>query len=231
MAERPVFIPRFDSSRLVEERYFPFSWSPGLAPVQKKKNVDALHAAAKSMGVSPVLEVSSKSDEELGRRLSAFNLKVEICDGRLVPLECAFQGSKVFKGGGPFSDIFGMHPRDAKRDSRLIDSGELVGFLFEGRKFPLIPKTAFYDWIYIRSIYPHRKWLERISRYKGFSDIEFNPHKSINCQARSCATFVALQSRGLLEECVGSPEFFIKVLMPDSLEQPHSDNLRQQSLI
>lgn len=231
MAKRPVFIPRNDGGRLVEEKTFSFSWNPGLAPTQKKKNITALHEAAAEKGYQPLLEVSSKSDEEIGRRLSAFNLKVEIDENCFLPLECVFQGSKVFAHGGPFNDIFNMNPRDAKRDPRMLSSGELTGFLFEGQEFPLIPKTGFYDWIYIRSLYPHRDWLQRLSRYRGFTDIEFNPDKSINCQARSCATFVALQERGILAQCVESVDFFLQVLTPDSLEQPHSDNLRQGSLI
>jgi len=231
MAERPIFLPRYDANRLVEEKTFSFEWNAGLAPIQKKKNVAALHASAASGGYSPLLEVSSKSEEELGRRLSAFSLAVEIDGNCFVPLECAFQGSKVFEKGGPFNDIFSMDPRDAKRDSRLISSGDLIGFSFEGQDFPLIPKTAFYDWMYVRALYPHREWLERLSRYRGFTDIEFNPERSVNCQARSCATFVALQSRGCLEECVKMPNQFIEIMKPDSLEQPHSNNLRQRSLI
>lgn len=231
MADRPVFIPRHDANRLVEEKSFSFTWNPGLAPSQKMKNVTALHASAAEAGYTPLLEVSSKSEHEIGRRLSAFNLKIEIEDDFIIPLECAFQGSKIFERGGPFTDIFSMPPKEAKRDSRLTESGKLIGFQFEGREFPLIPKTGFYDWIYIKSLFPYREWLDRLSRYVGFTDIEFNPERSINCQARSCATFVALKSRGILDECVRSPEFFIATLTPDSLEQNHSDDLRQGTLI
>lgn len=231
MAERPVFIPHKEVGRLVEEKSFAFRWNAGLSPSQKRKNVAALHAAAERSGYSPLLEVSSKSDEEIGRRLSAFNLKIEMDGTPPIPLECAFQGSKVFEHGGPFNDLFHVDSRDAKRDQRLSDSGRLTGFFFEGQKFPLVPKTAFYDWIYIRALHPHGEWLHLLSRYKGFTDIEFNPERSINCQARSCATFVSLQERGILEKCVASPSYFISILLPDSLEQPHSDNLRQQSLL
>lgn len=35
--------------------------------------------------------------------------------------------------------------------------------------------------------------------YDAFTDIEFNPQKSINCQAYSIALFVALTKRNLLE--------------------------------
>jgi hypothetical protein len=201
-----------------------------MAPSQKKKNVAELHQAAAKRGYEPVLEVSTKSEEKLGQRLSAFNLKVELDEGGVISLECAFQGSKVFENGGPFTDIYGAESRDAKRDERLSSSGRLVGFRFEGQDFPLIPKTAFYDWLYIRALYPHREFLQRLHGYAGFTDIEFNPEKSINCQARSCATYVALDRLDLLAACANSSERFMHVLLPDSLEQPHSDKERQKSM-
>lgn len=54
-----------------------------------------------------------------------------------------------------------LKERDAKRDPRLQASGRLTGFRFNGSSFPLEPKTAFYDWLYINAIYPHREWLLR----------------------------------------------------------------------
>lgn len=105
MASRPVFIPVYDDTSLVQERAFQFPWSPGFAESQKKKNVQALHAAAKKNGIGRVLEISSKSDEEVGRRLSAFSLKLEI-GGQKYPLESLYQGSKVFETCGPFPEIF-----------------------------------------------------------------------------------------------------------------------------
>ncbi len=230
MAERPVFFPSLKPGRLVEEFSVEFLWHKGMAPSQKKKNVAELHQAAEKRGYSPILEVSTKSEEKLGQRLSAFNIKVEFDDGGVIPLECAFQGSKVFEHGGPFIDLFGAESREAKRDERLTSSGKLTGFRFDGQDFPLIPKTAFYDWLYIRALYQHREFLQRLQRYAGFTDIEFNPGKSINCQARSCATFVALDRLNLLGDCVGSSERFMQVLLPDSLQQPHSNSDRQQSM-
>lgn len=227
MAERPVFIPSRKTERLVEETSISFLWHKGMAPSQKKKNVIELHTAAAKRGLGPLLEVSSKSEEKLGQRLSAFNLQVELDEGGLISLECAFQGSKVFENGGPYTDLFGVDSRSAKRDERLSSSGKLIGFRFQGQDFPLIPKTAFYDWLYIKSIYPHREFLQRLQSYAGFTDIEFNPAKSINCQARSCATFVALDRLELLGECARSSVRFMQVLLPDSIEQPHSDKERQ----
>ena len=230
MAERPIFLPSRKTGRLVQEVSISFLWSAGMAPSQKKKNVLALHEAAAKKGHTPLLEVSTKSEERIGQRLSAFNLKVELDDGELISLECAFQGSKVFEHGGPYTDIFHSESREAKRDERLGNSGGLTGFHFQGQDFPLIPKTVFYDWLYIRSLYPHREFLERLHKYAGFTDIEFNPAKSINCQARSCATYVALDRLNLLSESVRSSSRFLEILMPDSLEQPHSDNDRQKAM-
>lgn len=230
MAERPVFAPSHKPGRLVEETSVSFLWHKGMAPSQKKKNVVELHAAAAKRGLAPLLEVSSKSEERLGQRLSAFNLQVELDEGGIISLECAFQGSKVFENGGPYTDLFGAESRNAKRDERLSSSGKLIGFRFQGQEFPLIPKTAFYDWLYIKSLYPHREFLQRLHRYVGFTDIEFNPEKSINCQARSCATFVTLDRLELLEDCAKSSERFMQILLPDSIEQPHSDKERQKSI-
>ena len=95
---------------------------------------------------------------------------------REIPLECAFQGSKVFERGGPYTDLYDVDVRTAKREPRLQTSGRLVGFIFDGFSFPLEPKTVFYDWLYVTAIFPHREWLDRLyPRYAGFTDIEFNP--------------------------------------------------------
>lgn len=231
MAERPVFIPRSDGDRLVEETSFSFNWNPGFAPVQKKKNIVALHEAALAKGTSPLLEVSTKSETKLGQRLSAFNLTVELDDGSSIPLECAFQGSKEFERGGPFTDLYRVDARSARKDSRLRSSGKLIGFRFQGLDFPLEPKTAFYDWLYISAILPHKEYLKRLEEFAGFTDIEFNPAKSINCQARSCAIFVALMNKGILESAMQSPKEFIKELSRDSWRQPHSKDDLQGKLL
>lgn len=208
MAERPVFVPNAEGSRLIAEIPISFRWHPGMAPTQKKKNVVALHEAAVARGFTHLLEISSKSDREIGRRLSAFYQKVCLSDGSLIPLECAFQGSKVFENGGPYDDLFFVEPRDAKRDPRLKESGNLICFEFEGERFPLNPKSVFYDWLYANAIFPEREWLKRLEKLDGFTDIEFNPEKSVNCQARSCAFFVALEKRNLLDQAMVSFERF-----------------------
>lgn len=210
MAERPVFVPNDHGQCLVSEVPISFKWHPGMAPSQKKKNVLELHHAAHARGLIKILEVSSKSDLEIGRRLSAFHQKVELKDGRAISLESAYQSSKVFENGGPFLDLLDMEPRDAKRDHRLKESGNLIRFEFDGNSFPLYPKSLFYDWLYANAIFKERKWLRRLEALDGFTDIEFNPEKSINCQARSCAFYIALARRGVLDEAMSSFSNFAK---------------------
>ena len=230
MAERPIFIPDPSSPRLLRERLVSFAWNPGLAPIQKKKNVIALHASAAEIGYAPILECSTKSEEVLGQRLSAFNLKVETGLSGTITLECAFQGSKVFEQGGPYTDLFSADSREAKKDPRLKSSGRLIGFRFEGQDFPITPQTAFYDWLFIRSLYPHRDYLKRLHKYAAFSDIEFNPERSINCQARSAALFAALLADDKLEECVRSPVRFIELRSFDLFPRGESGSNTQERL-
>lgn len=217
MAERPIFLSSQKTEELVREISVPLVWHSGFAEAQKKRNVQALHEAAARLGYAPLLEVSTKSEEKVGQHLSAFHLKVRCADGD-VPLECAFQGSKVFESGGPFTDLLFVDPRAAKRDERLRNSGRLIAFEFQGRRFPLEPKTAFYDWLYLGAIFPHRDWLSRLNKFVGFTDIEFNPNRSINCQARSVALFFSLLSRHRLEDAMRAPESFLDVLREHEYE-------------
>lgn len=223
MAHRPVFVPRTRGSRLVEEAYIEFAWHPGFAPSQKKKNIECLHKAAAKEGLLRILEVSTKSSEELGRFLSAFNLTMHVAEVGIVTLENAYQASKVFLKGGPFTDLNLCSALEAKRDVRLRESGPLKSFTFEGRVWSLEPKTAFYDWLYIKAIFSHRELFELLDDFDGFTDIEFNPGKSINCQARACAIFVSLMRKGLLESAVGNPEFFIELVKNDVQERHIGD--------
>ncbi|EKS36949.1 DarT1-associated NADAR antitoxin family protein [Afipia broomeae] len=207
MAQRPVFVPSTSGSILVEEVPIRFDWHPGLAPSQKKKNVIELHHAAMEQGLTPLLEISSRSELEAGQKLSAFYLKIRI-EGRQTTVECAYQGSKVFEHGGPYTDLYWVESREAKRDERLKTSGKLIGFEFEGDKYPISPTTVFYDWLYFKALYPHRDWLRRLQQCAGFTDIEFNPARSLNCQARSCAAFISLQKRELLDDAMSSFQKF-----------------------
>lgn len=209
MAKRPIFLPRLDDQYLVYERYVDFTWSPGMAASQKRKSIADLHRMARlNLNVRRPLEVSSKSEDPIGVALSSFNLKFTTEKGRQLAVECAFQGSKVFEGGGPYRDLFDVRPIDAKRDPRLRESGCLVGFTFFGQFWALEPLTAFYDWIYVNALAKNSELSEHALTYDAYTDIEFNPERSINCQARSVALFQALYRQGKLAYVLSSPEAF-----------------------
>jgi hypothetical protein len=217
MAIRPVFVPTASGAALVEEVPIEFQWHSGLSASQKKKNVEELHeAAAARYGLSPLLEISSKSEVRVGQNLSAFHLKLKLGE-REATVECAYQGSKVFELGGPFQDLYWVSSREAKRDERLRTSGRLTGFKFDGARYPTSPATVFYDWLYFRAIYPHREWIREREEWMGFTDIEFNPERSVNCQARSFAAFISLQRRGRLDTAVASFDSFRELMQTASI--------------
>lgn len=119
-----------------------------------------------------MLEISSKSLQDLGVHLSAFHLKKEVSSlGRSVPVDCVFQGGKVFAAGGPYQDLYTASPRDAKRNPRLKSSGMLRSFRFEGKTMPLLPRTPFYNWLYINALLENPAYAEALMAFDAFTDI------------------------------------------------------------
>lgn len=215
MAQRPIYIPVSEKSLFVKTELVDFTWFPGMSVSQKQKSVDSLHEAAQTSlpNVKRILEISSKSREPLGIALSAFNLAFTTVEQqRTLTVECAFQGSKVFQHGGPFVDMFEMTPREAKKDKRLLTSGRLTGFKFFGKEWELEPRTAFYDWLYISALRKQPDLAEQIINYDAFTDIEFNPRRSINCQAYAAALYISLFRQGILDDAISSKETFLETV-------------------
>lgn len=208
MAIRPVFVVR-EKSPYVEKEDVEFNFFPGFSEEQKRKSIGSLHDSwIKYNANKRVLEVSTKSKEEIGRKLSAFNLISSYDGNRPIVLENDFQSSKVFRDGGPFEDLRLLSPREAKKDPRLSTSGPLIEFINDGIVFPLIPTSFFYDWLYVNAVYNNRNLLSKASEYDAFTDIEFNPNRSINCQAHSLAIAVGLFKSGKIEKALSSPMCF-----------------------
>lgn len=184
MAERPAW--RFDlEKKKIERNSYEFVFNSGFSAVQKQKNIRALH---EQIG-KRALEISTKSLEELGIKFSAFHLKLNDSF-----LENIFQSSKKYEYGGPYKDMLNLPPKDAKRDDRHQTSGRLLSFVYNKEEFSLEPKTFFYDYIYILSVrecIPAEE-IKKLLEYEYFTDIEFNPKKSINCQAKSVTVLKAL---------------------------------------
>jgi|CXWK01.1.fsa_nt_gi hypothetical protein len=194
MAIRPVFIPVPGSHPYVKALQVKFEWYSGFAIVQAQKSIASLHSAAAKIGFSPILEISSKSVDEIGVALSAFNLQLHLGRHETMSVECAYQGSKVFESGGPYIDLYTRTSREAKKDERLRSSGRLLAFRFQGEEFPTDPGTAFYDWLYIQALSQNRLLADQLAQYCAFSDIAFNPDVSQSCQARSAALYLGLLS-------------------------------------
>lgn len=230
MAKRPIYLPNKNGMIEVEEREIDFKWHAGMAKSQKQKSIFSLHQSAKDAGINNLLEISSKSEIEIGVKLSAFNLSIRTKKNNIFSVEVAFQSSKVFERGGPFTDILNKTSREAKKDIRLKESGNLTKFFFFNQEFPLTPRTFFYDWLYINALKQNKELSNKILDYSGFTDIEFNPKKSINCQAFSAAIFVTLSSSNLLNDSLKSPEAFSEILA-DIYQVKRNNTQIQTSLV
>ncbi len=212
MANRPIFTV-LDQRPYFTEVDTEFQFFSGFSETQKQKSIESLHGSflRNHPGRNP-LEISTKSTNPVGVALSAFNLKIRLVSGDECPLESVFQGSKVFEKGGPYTDLLTRFPWEAKKDSRLRTSGDIVSFQLGEQIFATEPKTFFYDWLYVTAVNCDPVLSDEIIKYDAFTDIEFNPKKSINCQARSAAIFVSLARQRLLDEALVSPAAFLNVV-------------------
>ena len=195
MAIRPAWTIK--DGKVIRED-FEFAWNGGFAVTQKQKNIKGLHQAILNTTGQRSLEISSKGMDELGRNLSAFNLKLS---GRYI--ENVFQAAKKYENGGPYLDLLDVEPKDAKRDQRHQSSGTLGAFVRDGDVWPLEPRTAFYDYIYVTAVCEKYGTQLDLSQYQWYTDIEFNPKRSINCQARSAAIYKLIQSMNGFEVMSG----------------------------
>ena len=148
-----------------------------------------MHQAILDTKGERALEISTKGMEEPGNSLSAFNLTL---GGKYI--ENIFQAAKQYENDGPYLDLLDAEPKDAKRDPRHTSSGKLVAFVRDGDVWPLEPKTAFYDYIYVTAVCEKYGTQLDLSQYHWYTDIEFNPKRSINCQARSVAIYRLIQN-------------------------------------
>ncbi len=209
MAQRPAFFPKFDGIG-VETRSFAFTWNPGFAPSQKRKNVVALHEAisASRRGCRP-LEVSRRSLDDAGIRLSAFNLTLPL-GGAQCPVESVFQASKVFEFSGPHPELYPTPPRDVRTFVKENACGLLTGFNLNGTRWPLCPTTVFYDWLYLKALAANPDLAHVLLSFDCFTDIEFNPEKSLNCQAYATALYSSLVHARKLDEALSSQKAFLR---------------------
>ena len=73
MAKRPIFTPNFSGFPYVDTVDIEFKWHPGFAKSQMQKTIVSLHEAAEKLNkISPILEISGKSDIRLRGQLKCF---------------------------------------------------------------------------------------------------------------------------------------------------------------
>jgi hypothetical protein len=209
MADRLIF--KALSNRVgVDIKQINFEYFSGFALIQKQKSIKSLHENASKEGYNNILEVSTKSPDELGVSLSAFNLSAKTQKKEFeFTVEQAFQASKVFENGGPYVDILKKTSREAKKDIRLKNSGKITKFIFFRYTFEKNPPTFFYDWLYINTLLKNENLIDKLRKYNIFSDIEFNQTNSINCQAYSLALFKSLLINNVPLEDLKEPKIFL----------------------
>lgn len=193
MVTRPVFFSdALDSCPAPKEIQIEFDWYPGFSVAQKQRSISSLHSSIiRTTDLRNPLEISSKSATPLGVELSAFNLQLRfLCDPPLnASVETAYQGSKIFSGKIRIdNDRYDLMPREARKRAREHEAcHDLSGWSVSGYYFNLDSGTEFYDWLYLGALYQQPELLQQLVEYDCFTDIEFNPKKSLACQARSAA--------------------------------------------
>ena len=187
MAIRPIYI----STNIIEnpfiEKDVSFEWVKGMSYTQKCKRRDSMYKAISNMNLyymDKVLEVSTKSNKELGVNLSALKLTIPLTSGREETVENIYQSSKV-----------------------LDENNKIKEFKFHNTIFEKDPYSMYYDYLYMLGLYCHKEYHEELSNYGIFTDIEFNPKKQLNTQARAVAIWNTLYRNNMTNILENQNEF------------------------
>lgn len=187
MAKRPIFISTGDIEHPFETRDISFKWISGMSYYQKCKRRDSLALEiSKLYDIKRWLEISTKSDKEIGVNLSALNLFLKTTTGTDT-VENIYQKSKVFGEKG------------------------IIGFKYNDCEFSNTPTGMFYDYIYMYAVLQNHDLIDQFVQYDIFTDIEFNPNKSLNTQARAAAIFKTLyvnRSLGIIKNQEKFKEYY-----------------------
>ena len=95
----------------------------------------------------------------------------------------------------------------------------MIGFKYKNEIFDLIPRTMFYDYIYISALMQSNTDISDIANYDIFTDIEFNEKKAYNCQARACAIYAYMLRNGKVDYYMSSKEKFKELYSTQTGEQ------------
>ncbi len=230
-ARRLVFIPR-DVSPFYEEKEVEFKWEGGLpdAKTFSKNSKNLIESAKQKLGLKEVFEVS-RAGEGVFRNFSAFELKIKVDIKTDLYLEVVYQYSKVWMSES-CNDLLQIESEMAKsreakktanqkkKEKKVMEKYCIkIGNL--EKEFPIEPKDAFYNWLYIFALMQdqNKELREKLinidkDRQVGFTDIHYKIAKNkYNCQARAVAQFIGIyrsKSEGFLRELF--PEDSIQTL-------------------
>ena len=184
MAIRPIYISNIPEKPFIK-RDIQFVWIKGMSYSQKCKRRDSMHeVVAKLYPIDKVLEISTKSNKELGVNLSALKLTVKYKSGNEETVEKIYQSSKV-----------------------LDENNKIKEFKFNNTLFEKDPYSMYYDYIYMLGLYCHKEYWEDLNKYDIFTDIEFNPNKMLNTQARAAAIWNTLYRNNMIDIIESQDEF------------------------
>lgn len=184
MANRPIYLSTGNILNPYHEENINFEWVPGYSYKNKERRRESLKKEIeKQYDIAKWLEVSTISDKDIGRKLSALNLMLTLTDNSKHSVESIYQTSKIY-----------------------VDN-HIVKFKFRSTEFENNPYGMYYDYLYMVALYQNQEYHELIKNYYLFTDLFFNPNKSINTQARAIAIFKTLYDNNYLKILKNITEF------------------------
>lgn len=181
--------------------------------------------------------------------------------GRFFSVENLFQAAKVFERDGqefgPYDELLtvktpkrylntfldqkiaAQYENDVlfQRIQSEINGACITRFELWGKAFPIIPRSCFYDYLYAKALnQEHNSDLaERLCNFRVFTDIMFSPgtgkKQKFNTQARSCAIYVSLTKRGLIDDALFDIDSFIDLVEYDGPAQPSSGTRQTDQMV
>ena len=179
------------------------------------------HTAVATRPPGRVLEISSRSPQELGRDLSAMNLRAA-GDPRRRTVEAVYQAAKCYGTGGPDTAYCESGYAAKRRDRERRRAGPLAGFEHEGLRWKTHTGSAFYDWLWTRSALASRgeALVARLQEYDAFSD-QFHRPGAVACQAKAAA-IAAGMGIARLRAALEQPAAWLRHLHGQEADRPPS---------
>ena len=199
----------------------PTTW---FTPLDRAPFVMEHHGPAGPPANMRVLEISSRSDDPLGRALSAMNLRAAGSDGdRRLPVESIYQAAKCYGHGGPDEPPVPNGFDAKRRDRERRNAGSLRGFQHDGTFWPAASGSAFYDREWIKAAAAAGATRE-LARYDAYTDQFHRPGAAVACQARSAAMLVGLDRSRQLGQVYEGGKWAAALQLDEAARPVHPSN-------